>query len=394
MPPTNQTPPGVRLITDGGTDIFEYPTKAAGVVTRDTDGGEQALIRVPISSTRSDRENDEFDKTALEDMASQIKDDQPMVFDNHGLAGSWMDAIPYDSRETIGSQVDAEVETDDDGEHTLYAFVNPDGTHPEGERMLKQVQEEGQPIKFSVGFKVHNYDEKTDDAGNEIGRIFTAADLMETSRVGIPANPDASTPVEMSAKDATGSLPGYQNHPLFKMMQAMQGERAPENGDSVAKNATPDGGETPEEPDYSEKEYTVEVDTEELQKELASLREEVQTLKEESTKEDDDDACSVDDDCPDGEVCLEGECVPEDEVEDSTTPEEQDAIEELRSEIQELRESGLERGESKTGGTDMETKETPEDETAAVSDDDGEQTNKNEAETGSGHRTTSDIINN
>lgn len=215
--------------------------RADGVVEREVDGESRELLRVPISSTRPDRENDEFSRDALEAMADQIRDEQPMVFDNHGLAGGFMDAIPYDARETIGAQVDAEVEDAGDGEADLFAFVNPDGTHDEGERMLSQVRDEGQPIKFSVGFGIKGYEEKEDDQGNTVGRVFTDVDHMETSRVGIPANPDASVSAAMSAKNngtagAGSMLPGYRMHPAFAAMQGRAGE-------AVATKAAPDGGD-------------------------------------------------------------------------------------------------------------------------------------------------------
>lgn len=346
---------GHRVMCDGGTDTVTRTVEAKDVVTREVDGDDVEMLRVPISSTRSDREGDRFNKSALEGMAEQIREQQPMVFDNHGLAGSFMEAIPYDSRETIGAQMDAEVEQVDDGEYELFAYINPDGTHSEGERLVKQVSEEKQPIKFSVGFKILDSNSITDDAGNEIGREFTDVDEMETSRVGIPANPDASTPQQMSAKGMT-DLPGYKNHPLFQMMQA-----------------TADDGEGATEAKDGEKV---------------------------------EGGCDSDEDCPDGEVCVEGECIPEEDLsgddpgdtkqetcpecgadipdganycpqcgeelgdvgddddddddteEDSEVPEHvqdmREELTELREEVSEYREAARERGASKTGDTSME----------------------------------------
>lgn len=241
------TPDDRRLVTDGGRPTVTRTVKATDVVTRDVGGDETEMLRVPISSTRVDRDGDRFDREALEGMAEQISSDQPMVLDNHGLAGSFMDAIPYDSRETIGAQMDAEVEAADDDEADLFAFVNPDGTHEEGERMLRQVRDENQPIKFSVGFRIKGYDEREDveDDYEGNGRVFTAADLMETSRVSIPANPDASVSQELAAKGGVTDLPGYKKHPLVQMLQAQAGERrAADSADAVAKAA---GGETRDE---------------------------------------------------------------------------------------------------------------------------------------------------
>lgn len=220
------TVPGCVACGDRDHDTMTNPTtkqttvEADGVVEREIKGEEREVLRVPISSTGVDREGDEFERSALDKMADQISEQQPLVFDNHGLAGGFMEAIPYDSRETIGTQFDAEVETAKDGDEgaELFAFVNPDGTHPEGERMLKQVRDEAQSIKFSVGFRITGYEEKEDDEGNVIGRIFTDADLMETSRVGIPANPDAS----VTASAVKGGAPGTQ-HPMMQLLAAQMG---------------------------------------------------------------------------------------------------------------------------------------------------------------------------
>jgi hypothetical protein len=372
------TPPEVRVMCDGGREpaTVTKTRTADAVVTRDTgDGDDQEMLRVPISSTRADREGDRFTKEALEDMADQIRVENPMVFDNHGLAGSWMEAIPYDSRETIGTQMDAELESAEDGEWDLYTLVNPDGTHPEGERMLKQVRDEGQAIKYSVGFRVLDYDAIEDDAGNEIGREFTRSDLMETSRVGIPANPDASVTQSMAAKDsAADGLPGYQNHPMMRMLQAMQSGGTPEG--TVAKSAGDgdvDLADALEEADIGEDTNDDTDEVAELEAEVEELRAEIASLKESDEDDDDDEdddeddgkgSCDVDTDCPEGEVCLEGECVPEDEVDDddeessSDTPE---AVKELREENKALRDEVAEirselsegRGDAKTGDTGM-----------------------------------------
>lgn len=399
-PPTEPT-----LVTDGGHPTINRTAVADSVVTRSIEGKDEEteMIRVPISSTRPDRENDEFSKEALEEIADQIKVDNPMVFDNHGLAGNWMEAIPYDSRETIGAQMDAELESAEDGEWDLYALVNPDGTHPEGERMLKQVRDEGQPLKFSVGFKVVNADEKTDDSGNEIGRIFTSADLMETSRVGIPANPDASVTQSVTAKGGMGGLPGFANHPMVQMMQSMQGESETE---VVSKSASPDAGKGACDTDSDCPEGEVCVDGECVPEEdvdpdpddeesasIQALAEEVSKLRDEVTSLKEDAECSVDTDCPEGEVCIEGECVPEDDVDDEESSADSEAIEQLRAEIQELRDGGLKRGSPETSDTDMETRDVPEDSNAEGSDEGTSTESKDEADASGGHKTTSDIIN-
>jgi len=459
------TLPEHRLMTDGGRRA-EPTTRSQTVHAKAVDemeiGGEQReVLRVPISSTRPDREGDRFAKEALERMAEQIEREKPLVFQNHGLAGDFMGAIPYDQSETIGTHHDAEVVQADDGEYDLMAMVNPDGTHPEGERMLKQVRDEGQAVKFSVGFNIQGYEarEEMESDYQGDGRVFTSVDLMEDSKVGVPANPDASAPVEASAKQM-GQMPGVQMHPMTQMLQAMQGgasppeartaevktpdhshpdpsreqsgtepsvSRAPEDmseNDLLTFTATHydgmDESDFMDAADAGDAEYIGECDTEaladlistvtgaeyeeaantlddlmggdgddgdgeensgveeidpvrrqvaelsatvgDLRAELSELREEnqgvVESLSEDEIKV--EGGCDADADCPEGEVCMDGECVPEDEVEESADPEGDDledlSEDELRAEVREAREQ-LSEGTEAPESTDTTTEE-------------------------------------
>ena len=278
-PTTDDRPPGVRVLTDGGEDQTTTKTKtvtADAVVEREVrDDEEREVLRVPISSTRQDRDGDAFSREDLEARAEQIRSDKPMVFDDHGAVSAGLFGGGYSARETIGTQFDAEVEENSEDEHaTLYAYINPDHSHPEGERMLKQVRDEMQAIKFSVGFRILKSsedmpDEEQPDRANEIpGRLFKRTDLMETSRVGIPANPDASAGV--TAKD--GMDTEDPRVALAAQLLGVDSEQLAAGRGMVAKT---DGG-----PDAGKG------------------------------------SCDVDADCPEDEVCVNGECVPEDSVED------------------------------------------------------------------------------
>lgn len=333
--------------TDQAAAVKTTTVKADGVTTTEIDGEEREVLRVPISSTRPDRENDRFNRDALEGMADQIRDQQPMVFDNHGMAGGFMGGIPYDARETIGTQFDAEVEDADDGEAELFALVNPDGTHPEGERLLAQVKEEKQAIKFSVGFGIKDEEPIEDEAGNEIGREFLAADLMETSRVGIPANPDASV-TTATAKGGGAALPGYAMHPMFASV--ITDENGAAGNAYTAAKAYADGGD----PDAGESDAV-----DDLRTEVAELRGVVEELREAVTTDAVKGSCDSDDDCPDGEVCVDGECVDADSVDDTSSadvPADADGLEDLRSEVEELREA-VESGPAAPDSTDTTTEE-------------------------------------
>jgi hypothetical protein len=157
-----------------------------------------------------------------------------------------------------------------------------------------------------VGFRVLGYDQREDVEGEYEGegRVFTSADLMETSRVGIPANPDASvTQAATAAKDA-GGLPGYANHPVVQMMQAMQEGETPDEG-MTAKDA---------------------VDSDTVQ-EATPTHVDGQGKTATDGGEKVEGGCDADEDCPEGEVCVDGECVPEDEL--NTTPTDGKAFEDV-----------------------------------------------------------------
>lgn len=320
--------------------------EADGVVEREIRGEEREVLRVPISSTRTDREGDRFTRDALEDMADHVRETQPLVFDNHGLAGSWMDAIPYDARETLGTQFDAEVTEADDGESELFALVNPDHTHEEGTRMLKQVRDEAQAVKFSVGFRILEEDAIEDDAGNQVGREFVSADLMETSRVGIPTNPDASV-ATAAAKGADGPM---ASHPLMQLL-------ASQADGGMATKA--DGGSDP---------------VEGLRDEVAELRDEVSEIRdavtpiEERLGDDFDVDVETDDDDGDGP-----------EIEAFA-----DDVEALRQSIEDARDA-LESGDvddSRTGDPTDEGETPPDADTADYDgpDDDGDESDVDETD--------------
>lgn len=333
-----------RLVTDGGTEAKTVTKTVAAkdVVTREIDGEEREVLRVPISSTRQDREGDAFSEAALRDRVDQIREQQPLVFDDHG---GGLFGPGYSARETIGTQFDAEVEEGDDGHHTLYAFINPDHSHEEGTRMLSQVKDEKQAIKFSVGFRILETaedlreDDRPDRANEIAGRLFTRADLMETSRVGIPANPDASAGV--TAKGGpVGQLDGIPVLPL-EALRGVSGESfAAKSGEAAT-----DGGADP---------------LEQLRAEVSELRATVDELRESDDDDDDDDDGDDDDgeedsasDDPDGDG-EEGDDDDDDDEEESAE------LSALRAEIADLKKS-LDGGPGTPESADTDT--TPKDAT-------------------------------
>jgi hypothetical protein len=261
--------------------VTKSVTKTAdSIVTREIRGEERELLRVPISSTRQDRDGDAFAEEALRGMRDQIRSEQPLVFQNHGFTD--FNKPLYDQRDSIGTQVDAEIDDvkdGDGGDQELAALVLPDQTHDEGERMLQQAKD-GQAIKFSVGFRVLEADAINPEDENDDRRLFQEADLMETSKVGIPSNPDATATVAAKAAGLTERLgeAGLEIEDETAFASALAAELVEKN-----------------EPDPQR--------IEGVSRQPPSRRHILRSSRETKPK------CDSDADCPDGEECEDGHCV-------------------------------------------------------------------------------------
>lgn len=170
-------------------------------VERD-DGEDQeiAKIRVPVSSTGTDRDGDRFSRDGLEHMVEQFKSGEVPMFPNHGLdpETGWNE---YRFEHKMGGWKDAEIE-EEGGTEVAYAIgaLSPDSE--EAEKLASQIENGVVPVTFSVGFMPLNADTRTNEDGEPVGREFHEHDLFETSPVGIPANSDAtvSAMAEVAAK--------------------------------------------------------------------------------------------------------------------------------------------------------------------------------------------------
>jgi HK97 family phage prohead protease len=187
-------------MTDTLERSLQFNTKDASVVTKAVDGAdeEEDLIRVPISSTSTDRDGDEFSQRGLENLRDQINRLNVPVFGNHGRGDGGLLGVRYDWKSMLGTQVEAEIEDD-----MLFSYVRPNRSHPDGDgELLVDMVEEGQAVGFSVGFRATDYEEKETGEDNF---VFHAADLMESSAVGIQSNPDA---VAQAMAKGVGDLDG------------------------------------------------------------------------------------------------------------------------------------------------------------------------------------------
>ncbi|MFD1512456.1 hypothetical protein [Halomarina rubra] len=159
---------------------------ASTVVTRSVgkDGSEQEYLKVPISSTATDRDGDEFSKDGVRNLQNQIKEQSVPVFGNHGMkaGGGLLGGVRYDWKDIIGSLDDAEVEERDGDVEVLNGFIRPNPENERGQQLLRYVKAD-MPVGFSIGFGVANKEDKPSG-----GMVFHESDLMEVSSVGVQSN--------------------------------------------------------------------------------------------------------------------------------------------------------------------------------------------------------------
>ncbi|KAF5071342.1 hypothetical protein DSECCO2_213260 [anaerobic digester metagenome] len=143
------------------------------------DGAPEAIhIRVPVSSGVVDRDGDQFSDRGLQSLAAAYNSGRVPVFPNHGQAA--MFGPYYAFEDAFGVWYRGEVE---DGKVYATAALDP---HDWRAQLIEHRLNMGLPVAFSVGFIP--IETEPHEGG---GVIFHTCDLLETSPVGIPANPDA-----------------------------------------------------------------------------------------------------------------------------------------------------------------------------------------------------------
>lgn len=137
-------------------------------------------IRMPVSSTAQDRDGDQFSEEGLEDLQRQFNEEKIPMFLDHGRGsrGSYYGALGI-----VGRWDAAEIQEEGDVK-VLYATGTPTDANPDAEEAVKLIEDE-MPVGASVGFRVLDYDGDRQD-----GYEFHQSDLLETSLVGIPSNPE------------------------------------------------------------------------------------------------------------------------------------------------------------------------------------------------------------
>lgn len=150
--------------------FFSYATKSI----KSDDG----LKRYPISSTSYDRDGDNMTVEFLNYLADQINNNHVAFFTDHGMGPNGY----YSVLDKLGDWHDAIV-TDD----ILYAALRlRDSPITPQLEQITEILNNNIPTTFSIGFIPGEMEENK--AG---GYSFKTGDILETSAVGIPSNPDA-----------------------------------------------------------------------------------------------------------------------------------------------------------------------------------------------------------
>ncbi len=158
-----------QVKTDYGAVIRKiYKGKTASLIKSEDNGSD--LLRIPISSTADDRDQDNFSVEGLEDMVNQIESGQIPMFLDHGMH-------EYRVLDILGAFTNAYIEN-----NVLYADAKLD-EQDDRVKELKRKTDQGLPIGFSVAFIPLDYKQKENG-----GTIFNKVDLLEVSAVGIPCN--------------------------------------------------------------------------------------------------------------------------------------------------------------------------------------------------------------
>lgn len=193
-------------MTDDHVQHRTYHHTPGSVELRDVDEDGVFGVRMPIVTTGEVRNDgdDPFTREELEGMRDQVASDSLGVFLDHGAShlggGGGMFGNRYSAAGKLGEWADPEVsQRDADEEHQLVAtarLMDPEtlpeaaGDVREALTVLKEQADRGMSLSASIGWR----EDETAPGGN---------DVMETSIVGIPADPrttSSETPTEMAAR--------------------------------------------------------------------------------------------------------------------------------------------------------------------------------------------------
>lgn len=283
---------------------------------KDADGESQHFVRVPVSSTSEDRDGDQFTEAGLKNQQQQFDQDAVPMFLDHGAS----EDSRYATRGIAGKWESAEREGD-----VLYATARLNNANDDTE-WLREYLEEDMPVGFSVGFRALEY-----DGDFEEGFEFDKVDLVETSAVGIPSNPDGVAAMSADESDWREELD-------------QRSDDDPEEGSGDTMGKTDDNDD-----DQTTTELLRRV-LDQQDEQIDALEEKVDDLADQLDKEDGSDDDEDDEEEDDDEEEEEGEDKSGDGEEQAdekglTLVAGDDADEETQKELEELREKANDDGE-------------------------------------------------
>ena len=186
---------------------FTANPDAVEVREADDDGRKQ--IRMPVSSSATDRDGDQFSEEGLKDLRDQINEGRIPMFLDHGRGsrGGYYSALGM-----VGRWDSAEIEQEGDDLKVLYAIGTPTKANPDADDMVALIEDE-MPVGSSVGFRVLDY-----DGDRQEGYKFNKSDLLEISNVGIPSNPETvNAGADVGALAAKGGMYGQPSAPQAQL---------------------------------------------------------------------------------------------------------------------------------------------------------------------------------
>ena len=210
--------------------------------------------RVPISSSNYDRDNDRMTEDFLLSMADQINTGHVALYADHG----WGEHGFYSAYDKLGSWSDAVIENG-----VLYATPVLSDAKIVADKVeaVRDMLESNTPVSWSIGFMPTKW-----DANDEDGMDFKDGDLMETSIVGIPANPDAVSSMRafknifklIKQQDEEDDEMDDDEKSIETLEDALgwMAENAPETVTDIIVNALKEDEEEDEEDDEEEEEET------------------------------------------------------------------------------------------------------------------------------------------
>lgn len=321
-----RTPPE----SDDRERLFVRPDATHDVEISESDDG-LPEITVPISSTTEHRSGLHITEECLESMAAQLQDGTVGLWDDHGL--DEMGWPEYRREDMYGWWVDGDVDED-----VLYGTARLLPDDPRTESLLNQL-EQGAPVGFSIGHRPT--DEEWVEVEEGERREVRDTDLMETSPVGIPDNPDAYAEAGATARMIAHSV-AEAGVPLDRETATIVADGIADALETMGDDTTTNDDESVESDDETDEETndgepseTNQDDLEELlsafgdvvEDRLATHREEMRSMLEDVLGEGDDE---------DEEDDEEAAGDDEDEEDEEETNDVGAEVEELRAKLERL----------------------------------------------------------